>query len=395
MIEINNNSELKRHYSEIARKFTYAKFISLFLIVLFVLFAFHFYRDDITVENFRYMIKYLDFEAPSSTAAVGASAISFDGEASVGLVLYRNDIALLKRTGLDLYDITGQKIFSSEYTMNSPTAVRGNKYMLVFDVGGTYAAVFNTFSKIWETSFEYPIIDAAINDRGDFCIVTSEKGYTSAVYMYNSNFELVYRWLSGDKYVIDAAMSDKESDKLILSTLRAEGGFYTSEMLLLSSASDERVAAVSMYDQMVMEVSDFSDTVTVLTDESMTFFNTQALEKQTSYTFARDSLKDFQFNEKYSVLILSKKIIGSENEIVVYSCDGAYINTFSSQVHITDACLAGDNLYILSSGELTVYNLESFEKNVLEVDKHYDRIISDNTTVVMAGANDAVTIKGE
>ncbi len=395
MIEINNNSELKRHYSEIARKFTYAKFISLFLIVLFVLFAFHFYRDDITVENFRYMIKYLDFEAPAATATVGASAISFDGEASVGVVLYRNDIALLKRTGLDLYDLTGQKIFSSEYTMNSPTAVRGSKYMLVFDVGGTTAAVFNTFSKIWETSFEYPIIDAAINDRGDFCIVTSEKGYTSAVYMYNSNFELVYRWLSGDKYVIDAAMSDKESDKLILSTLRAESGFYTSEMLLLSSNSDERVAAVSMYDQMVMEVSDFSDTVTVLTDKSMTFFNTQALEKQSSFAFARDSLKNFQFNEKYSVLILSKKIIGSENEIIVYSCDGTYITTLSSQVHITDACLAGDSLYILSSGELTVYNLESFEKTVLEVDKHYDRIISDNTTVIMAGANDAVTIKGE
>lgn len=395
MIEINNNSKLRQHYSEIARKFTYAKFISLFILVLFVLFAFHFYREDITIENFRYMIKYLDFEAPSSTASVGTSVISFDGETAVGLVLFRNDIAVLGRTGLDMYDIAGQKIFSSEYTMNSPTAVCGNKYMLVFDIGGTYAAVFNAFSKIWEVSFEYPILDAAVNDRGDFCIVTSEKGYTSAVYVYNSDFEQIYRWRSGDKYVIDVAMSAKENDKFILSTLRAENGFYTGEILLLSSDADERIASTSLYDQMIMEVSDFTDTVTVLSDKSLTFFNAQTLEKQSSFSFSRDSLQNFKYNEKYSVLVLSKKIIGSENEIVVYSSGGEHINTFSSRGHITDICLAGDSMYLLSSGELTIYNLETFEKNVLEVDKHYDRIISDDSTVIMASSNDAVTIKGE
>lgn len=394
MIEIDNNNEPKRRYTEIARRFTYAKFILLIFIVLFVLFAFYFYRDDITIENFRYMIKYLDFEAPEATASIGEANVTFDGDTAVEIMLYRNDIAVLKRTGLELYDLAGQKIFSSDYTMSSPRAVCGDKYMLIFDIGGNYASVYNTFSKIWETEFDYPIIDAAINDKGEFCIVTSEKGYTSAVYMYNSDFERTYRWLSGDKYVIDVSMSQSDNDKFIISALRAQDGFYTSEMILLSNKSEERLASCSLYDQMALEVSDFSNTVTLLTDKSISFFNAETLEKTSSATFSRDSLQDFLFNEKYSVLVLSKKIIGSENDIYVYTSDGTYINTFSMEGHIIDVCVTENNMYVLVSGKLIVYDLDTFEKNVLEVDKRYDKLISNQAAVIIASANDAVTVKG-
>ncbi len=394
MIKIYNN-ESQRQYSKIARYFTYAKFISLILTVLFVLFAFNFYRDDITIENFRYMIKYMDFEAPDSSATLGKTSISFDGNSAAGLALYRNSIAVLKRTGLELYDPAGQKIFSSQYTMTSPTAISSNKYMLVYDTGGYSAAVFNSFSKVWETTFEYPIVDAEINDRGDFLIVTSEKGYTSAVYVYNSDFKQVYRWLSGDKYVIDAALSTDEQDKFIISTLRAQDGLYLSEMILLSTKSEERIASFLLYDQMALEISDFSDTATLLTDNAMTFIDCKSMEKLSSVSFARDSLQHFCHNEKYSVLVLSKKIIGSENEIAVYSADGKHINTFYSQGHINDVCISDDYLYQLTSGQLTVYNLDTFETDTIEVDKRYSSLLSGQSTVLMAGTDNAVTLKGE
>ncbi|MBQ9922881.1 MAG: hypothetical protein IJO52_11875 [Clostridia bacterium] len=395
MIKIDNNSELKQRYSEIARFFTYAKFISLILIVLFILFAFYFYRDDITIENFRYMIKYLDFEAPDAAEAHGEASIAFDGEGAVSLALYRNDLAVLGRTEINLYDMAGQNIFSSKYTMSSPTVVCGDKYMLAFDLGGNYLAVFNTFSKIWETSFEYPIVDAAINDRGDFCVVTSEKGYTSAVYVYNRDFEKVYSWMSGDKYVVDVAMSQKHDDKFILSTLRAHNGFFSGEIILLSSDSKEAVASVTLHDCMALELSDFSDTVALLSDNSLSFFDANTLEAVSTVPFFRDSLNDFCYNEKYNVLVLSKKIIGSENELMVYNSDGTHLNTFTLQGHITDVCVTENELYVLLSGELAVFDLDTFEKRSLSVDKRYDELLSNKSAVILAGATDAVTVKGD
>lgn len=386
---------MKKHYDEIAHIFTYAKYITLIALVLFILFALNFYREDISMENFRYMIKYLDFAAPDSSAAVSNAAITFDGDAAVKTVLYRNDIAVIKRTGLDLYDLSGQKIFSSEYTMTTPTAVCSDKYMLVFDLGGTYAAVYNTFSKIWETTFEYPIIDATVTDKGEFCIATSEKGYTSAVYIYNSDFKKIYSWRSGDKYVIDVAMSRKNDGRFLLSTLRAQNGFYTSELIMLSKKQENAIASVSLYDNMILEASDFEKSITILTDKAVLFLNSQTLETLTSVTFSRDSLQNFTFNDDYSVLLLSKKIIGSENEISIYRNDGEHLHTFLSQGHIMDICLSKNNLYQLTSGVLTIYDLTTFESNTLSVDKRYDALLSAENTVVLASSTDAVTVKGD
>lgn len=386
---------LKKHYATIAQRFSYAKFISLILIVFFILFAFNFYRDDITVENFRYMIKYLDFEAPDSSVSISNTSISFDGDTMEQIVLYRNDIAVVKKSGVELYDLAGQKIFTSEFTMTSPTAVCGDKYMMIFDLGGNHVAVFNTFSKIWEETFDRPITDATINDKGQFCIVTSEKGYTSAVYMYNPDFERVYRWLSGDKYIIDVSMSSNQADKFIISALRAKNGFFESELILLSNKSDQKLASLSLSDQMAIEVSDFSDSATLLTDKSLVFFDPQNLEIKNSVSFPRDMLQDFVFNDNYSVLVQTKKVIGSKNSMTVYYADGKPLTTFFSEGQIIDVCLSDDYLYQLVSGELSIYNLKSLSKEVLTVDKSFDRLICDDSIVILANNNQAVTVKGE
>lgn len=394
MIIINTSSDKRHRYTKIARCFTYAKLATLLISVLFVLFAFYFYREDITVENFRYMIKYLDFQSPSSDT-VNGSSVTFESELSDGMVLYKNDIAIFKKTGLDLYDLSGQKIFSSSYTMTSPNAVSGKKYLLVYDVGGTYAAIFNTFSKIWEATFENPIIDAAINDNGDFCIVTSEKGYRSAVYMFNSDFKKTYRWLSGEKYAIDVSMSRKKDNDFIVSAILASGGFYQSEIIRLSESSDTVIASASLYDELSLETADFSEKVAVLTDKKLSFFNSNTLESVSSFNFSRDSLSDFVYNDKYYALVLSRKIIGSENEITVFSADGENLHTFSSQGHILDICISDNKLYQLRSGALTVYDLKTYEQEILETDKKYDRLISDDSTVIIACSSDAIAIKGD
>ncbi|MBQ9941336.1 MAG: hypothetical protein IJO74_07350 [Clostridia bacterium] len=382
---------MKRHYNRIARGFAYAKFLTLISAVIFTLFAFNLYRNDITIENFRYMIKYLDFKSAESDTVTGTSIV-FDSEASTGMLLYRSDVAVLKKNGLELYDLSGQKIFSSSFTMTSPHAVCGDKYLLVFDVGGTYAAVFNTFSKIWETNFEYPIIDASINDQGDFCILTSKKGYKSALYHYNSNFKMTYAWMSGDKYAVDVSMSSKNRDKFILTAIHANDGFFQSDIILLSTESDNAIASVSLYDELVLELSGFKENITVLTDKRILFYNTENLELISWSEFSRDSLSDFVFNQNYSVPIFSKKIIGSENDLAVFSSNGENIHSFNSQEHILDMCISDNKLYQLSSGRLTVFNLDTFEKEVLETDKKYDRLISDDYTVLIACANDAVAV---
>ena len=93
--------------------------------------------------------------------------------------------------------------------------------------------------------------------------------------------------------------------------------------------------------------------------------------------------------------MLSKKIIGSENDLILYSSEGDSLHTFSSQGHILDICISSDKLYQLCSGELTVYDLKTYEKEVLETDKRYDRLISDDSTVIIACSSDAFVIKGE
>lgn len=62
------------YYETIARRISFAKYALILLSVCFAAFAFTFYGDELTIENFRYMLKFVSFD-PVTVGSDGSRVV--------------------------------------------------------------------------------------------------------------------------------------------------------------------------------------------------------------------------------------------------------------------------------------------------------------------------------
>jgi len=163
------------------KKFRLFKFLSILVLVLFLLGGFLLFENEITIENLRYMVKYLDFS--SSGAFSEESVIYYNADNGNDFQVFRGDLALINPNGVTLFDRRGSAVMTDSFNMSKPTSVCGDKYLAIYDLGGHNVRVYNSFSLLFEESFRYPVQAVSVNSDGAFCVVTSEKNYRSAVFV--------------------------------------------------------------------------------------------------------------------------------------------------------------------------------------------------------------------
>ncbi|MBR2615260.1 MAG: hypothetical protein IKC69_01110, partial [Clostridia bacterium] len=249
----------------LARRFKLCKLIALSVLVVFLLSGLILFKNDITIENLRYLIKYLDFSTGGEFNE--ETRIHYNSDSENQFLVFRGDFALVNDGGVTLYDRRGSAVMTDSFHMTSPIAVCGERYLAVYDLGGYQVRLYNSFSLLFEKSFDYPVQSVSVNSDGSFCVATSEKSFHAAVYVYNRDFEEVRRWSSADKFVTEVHLSDR--DVLTLSTVRAEEGSLVGEILSFKLGETEPLSSYTYLDQMPLSFSVDGENVLLLTDENI------------------------------------------------------------------------------------------------------------------------------
>ena len=79
---------------------------------------------------------------------------------------------------------------------------------MAYDTGGnTLEAASQKNGSVLHISSQKPILDADIASDGSICYLSSESGYRSVLYVYNSQQALIYRWLSSSRYFMRCTVS--------------------------------------------------------------------------------------------------------------------------------------------------------------------------------------------
>lgn len=380
-------------YVRTAKKIKLFRYFVLVFLVLFLLAVLSTFKDEITVENFRYLIKYIDVKPPD--IGLGAKQIVFDLNSSMQTGVFKDDLVVLSKTALKLYDSSGRSVFSDNVSMSNPAFAVSGRYIIVYDIGAKYLAVYNVFSKLWEQTFEYPIYDVDVNENGAFCVATAAKGYHSAVYVYNNNFKKVYIWRSADKYVVDTAMHPTDNTKLAIACLKAVDGDFTSELISLSTKSDSVTGIREYPGEMSIQVDITEKNQYIyLTDRSLKFIDNES-GAATEYAFVSQSLKNFVVTERYITLALNENLIGNTYTVAVFDPGGAELFKTAVESNITDIDAADDGVYILSVENL--YKIAPGQQTVetFEADRGYRSVFAlggDSLFLVSDGSASAVNL---
>ncbi len=361
------------------------KYVLIVLLVFLILFFLVGYREDITLENIRYLLKYVDV-SPAAIGSDDVQTIRLDTKSAAVTDVFRSELITLTKNELKTYDLSAKEGIVDSVSLTTPTLSVGSKYFSLYDLGDNYFALYNSFSKIYEETTAYPIWDVVISDNNDFCVITAEEGYRSALKIYNSDFENKMNWYTADKYIVSADIHGKRDVFVVAGCIEnSETGDFLSSVSVLRDGSDKVESYVEFPSEMLLDTKFFENgNVCVLTDSALRVLDL-AGKVLTLFEFSSESLRMFDSAQEYAALVLNENSIGTEHRLIIL--DDAGNTSLDTEVlsDISDLCISKDTVLLLGTQSLACVDIEKQDIVFHATDKSYSTVhpLSDKRAILI------------
>ena len=124
------------YYFKIAKRFRVLTYLLLAGMIVFIIAMFSVNRDEITVENLRYFLRYIDTRQAEKSATTD-TIVYGDTESIVRFGVYRNGLAVIGHDRVQIFDLTGEEILDINQSNAAPQLLTSDEYMLIYNIGGT------------------------------------------------------------------------------------------------------------------------------------------------------------------------------------------------------------------------------------------------------------------
>ncbi len=382
-----NRAKADEYYGKVSVKFRIAKYVSVFCLIVFLIFSFTFLRKDITLENLRYLLKFISFT--NTETSISAAKINYASGEPNRLELFIGDLCTLSPEGYALYDSRGNQIMSEDISYSSPVLKISGKYALCFDIDGSNYSVFNTFTKLYEGQTDYIITDGDIAMDGSFVIASSSREYRTAITLFNDDFT-AYSNIYKNDYLMALEMSDDGKYLAVMTSTVNEGEFVTNVELIVpgENSAKHRCSLRGLG----YEFYFLNDGYAAVTDEALYFLDENL--NPVSVSIHDSQLAMTHSSGKYVVCMYPEGIIGNSYTARIYDMTGKKVfeDVFSGKLTAVDSIDGGDYIFILTGTTLTRINLINKKLSELTVNKDaIDILASGINSVLAAYKNYALT----
>ena len=120
-------------------------------------------------------------------------------------------IKILNKKGEEINDSVASSISSYVKGMKEPVFCSNNKTVLIYDILGKTAVLFNEAGLIQSYNFPGDIITGNMSDSGYFSIVIKDAGSKAAVKAFSDKGTELLTWYSGKGYVSDAVIHNSHT----------------------------------------------------------------------------------------------------------------------------------------------------------------------------------------
>ena len=341
---------INKYYSTVAYRYKFAKYLTIVLLIVFVLFSITVNRDSITYSNFVFLIKDMNTVFESDGILNVQKSISYNTDRNQSFSLYRRGLAVAGSSNIYVFNSAGKQTHSSQIHYSSPHFSTSEKYMLLYDLGGKGYSLYNSFAKIHSEELDYPITTAKISDSGVYAVVSGDREYTSSVSVYNKNFELIEKNRK-DKYIIDIAL-DRDGEELLIASCESESGEYYTEISLSKIGSGQEHINLKKVGLFPIKAG-YSDSggFYVLCDKALLFFDGNGNETS-SFDFGEFSVSRADDPGDRIVLLMSRNTADNDMRLWVFDSEGKKIYDEKVSGRINSVVSYGDHVYLLFDAEV-------------------------------------------
>ncbi len=353
------------YYESLARRVGYAKYLTLFALVVFIVFGFTFFGSDLSADNFRYMLKFMSVDVDSVIR--DGETINYDAEQGAIALLAGGNLAIADTNGLKIFDMTGERYLKDTEYYGDPMCVSNGSNVILCDRGGGRLGVYSVYTKIYSDTFAYPVLDLCASGSGSYAVLTAAKGYRSGIEIYDGNFRIIRYYYFADRYASGIGISADGKKAAICTLSNSADGAFLGGLHILDVADADSMVSFEFPDEIPWKVWFRSDgSYLLLTNKAVRIYS-RSDELVESIGFGDLTPKGYCFTDDYIALSLSTAGLSNATTVRFYSSDGSFIGGQSYHNDVSALDIAGGYAYIYSVGSLHTVDIKSGETVKSEV----------------------------
>ena len=331
-----------------------------------------FYSREVNVENLGYLLRYINIQG-SGKSIKSEFQIELDETSSI--CYYKNNIAVLRKNRLDIYDMNGRKNFNSKLVYAIPVLKASDKYIVAYDLGMNKMEIFNSFSKLYEYKGDRPVYFAEVTDRGNIVYVTTEKKYQSAVYVMNDGFRMIYKCLYDKDWVMAADIDDK-AETLAVAGYHVRDGEYLSRVILYDTNSEEPKSKIEIVGEIPYRVKLNGNGVFAVFENSFRFYDLKGGEIS-KYNFTSRKIQKIALTSNLASVVLNEKTLGTDDRILVFDRNGNLLFNQVIDAEIMDIKFSADGRFLYYLTRTGLYKISVVQGTFEPVKGAYDETTND------------------
>ena len=292
--------------------------------------------------------------------------VAFENENVPSSTAFRNDLVYYSSSGL-------RSSSGWEYDLRfvNPKLQSSGGYLLAFDRGATEMAVFRNYKLAYSIKDTREIINAKVNRSGYTALVTKELGYRGKVTVYNKRGNEIYKFHSGEKYIMDADFSP-DGKRMAVCMLDTSQDSFVSSVAFFNLKEDKPTVTYEDTQGSFTNVRYFSGNRVIAVGNKLTAGFDSSGQKVWDYEYHDAMLQSYSMNSNKAIVLGLRQhnqkivILTADGKIYEYVCD---TNAEVSKVDINEnavmAVTSRDVLFLNRKGFFIAS--QSFNRDIKDI----------------------------
>ncbi len=285
--------------------------------------------------------------------------------------LYRGSIAFVGNGGVEVYAPDGSRLLDVPKSFARPRVTASDKYLLAYDLGGKDFSVTNAYGELFEGESEFPILGAAVSDKGYFALITTSNGHISRLALYDEHFNLIHG-INRNTATVGVAFTDADT-VAILGATAGDGSIYTAVDTF--TVGDDSTASLCVFEnEMPLALDSTGDRTVLLTDRALRALD----EKGNTVTelACEGTLVDLVVNKHGTLLVLEVDAVTAANRLVFLDEDGVLMMDSTHMGDVRAAALSKTAVFLLGGGFATCISIKDQSVHSVQVDVQAQDILA-------------------
>lgn len=273
---------------------------------------------------------------------------------------YNGGLLRYSRDGASAYNDEGEVIWNGSYELSVPVADINGKYVLIYDLEGKNAYVFNGSDSGTALTTTKSIASGRVSAGGLVALLTDDTD-SNTISLYNpyDNQESLLAEIPTnvtDGYPVDFAMS-ADGNSIIGSYMGAENGEVSSRVVFYNFSDvgkdkDSLVGAQNFGNTIVPKLEFLDeDTVCLFTIEGFSVWNNMKQPKKIGEVKPKKNIKSAFYDSGHVGLVLDRADSKEDYQLVLYNLNAKETMSVNLGFEYTNVRMEGGEIHMYSSSE--------------------------------------------